>query len=482
MVERVGAIASVRANTAATADLIESGLVAVREVQAWCDAQHAGLVEALAGVDSFPEQRIAKASKKSLSNAAKTTERSATLTKTPKLADALGDGAITADHVDAVTRASKKLDAAKRPELMKRANALAEVAKAGTVEQFTRRLDLETKRLQEGDGLDRLARQRRNVRARTWVDPEGMWNLAVKFDPVTGVKIAARIDAMVQALFGETVPVECPDDPIEKQRYLAAHAIARLLLDEALANTPRRHGDDTPTATTRHRCARSRDDPSSSWSSTPTPTARWARSASSRSLSRSPPACSPPSPVTPTSTLSSCATGRAARTRRTEPGTHHTVGEPGATPCVARSVPVLCDPRLHGRLRPLQTPPHHLVAQPGPHRPRQPPARLQRSITPRSTTTAGSSNSDPTDNSPCASPTAASNTRARRHAPGEVPPPDRSRSGTSNELCPSDPAHRSRRRPTPAPHQVATACPPDDGALRCVKVVMMVHHDVQAPR
>ncbi len=51
---------------AATADLIESGLVAVREVQAWCDAQHAGLVEALAGVDSFPEQRIAKASKKSL--------------------------------------------------------------------------------------------------------------------------------------------------------------------------------------------------------------------------------------------------------------------------------------------------------------------------------------------------------------------------------------------------------------------------------
>ena len=202
-----------------------------------------GLLE---GVDSFPEQRIAKASKKSLSNASKTTERSATLTKTPKLADALGDGAITADHVDAVTRASKKLDAAKRPELMKRANALAEVAKAGTVEQFTRRLDLETKRLQEGDGLDRLGRQRRNVRARTWVDSEGMWNLSVKFDPVTGVKIAARIDAMVQALFGEAVPDECPDDPIEKQRYLAAHAIARLLLDQALTNTDDTGDDTTP--------------------------------------------------------------------------------------------------------------------------------------------------------------------------------------------------------------------------------------------
>ena len=101
VVERVGAIASVRADAAASVDLIESGLVAVREVQAWCDAQHAGLVTQLEGIDSFPEQRIANASKKSLGQAAKTTERSKTLTKTPELADALGDGAITADHIDA---------------------------------------------------------------------------------------------------------------------------------------------------------------------------------------------------------------------------------------------------------------------------------------------------------------------------------------------------------------------------------------------
>ncbi len=236
VVERVQAIAAVRANPAAQADLIESGLVAVREVQAWCDAQHAGLVDRLSEVDSFPEQRIAKASKTSLGQAAKSTERSTTLRKTPSLADALDDGAITGDHVDAVTRASKKVPAAKRDELLDRADALAEVAKAGTVDEFARRLELETKRLQDDDGMDRLARQRRNVRARSWVDAEGMWNLSAKFDPVTGVKIAARIDAMVQALFGETVPEDCPDDPIEKQRYLAAHATARLLLDEALGN------------------------------------------------------------------------------------------------------------------------------------------------------------------------------------------------------------------------------------------------------
>jgi hypothetical protein len=203
-------------------------------VQAWCDAQHAGLVARLRDVDAFPEQRIAKASKKSLGQAAKSTERSTTLEKTPNLADALDDGAITADHVDAVTRASKQLDGAKQAELIERADALAEVARAGTVDEFARRLDVERKRLQDDDGMDRLARQRRNVRARSWVDAEGMWNLSARFDPVTGVRVAARIDAMVQAMFGEAVPDECPSDPIEKQRYLAAHAVARLLLDEAL--------------------------------------------------------------------------------------------------------------------------------------------------------------------------------------------------------------------------------------------------------
>jgi hypothetical protein len=261
VVERVGAIASVRADAAAGAELIEAGLVAVREVQAWCDAQHAGLVERLGRVDSFPEQRIAKASKKSLGQAAKTTERSKTLAKTPQLADALNDGAITADHIDAVTRASKKLDADKRGQLLDRANALVDVARAGTVDEFARRLDLERNRLQDDDGLDRLARQRRNVRARSWVDSEGMWNLSARFDPVTGIKIAARIDAMIQAMFGETVPDTCPDDPIEKQRYLAAHATARLLLDEALADNINTDNtstdtDDGPTPPQRRRSGR----------------------------------------------------------------------------------------------------------------------------------------------------------------------------------------------------------------------------------
>ena len=237
VIERVERIGFVRSNPAADADLIKYGLVAVREAKAWIDAQHAGLVHQLREVDSFPEQAVAEAAKGSLGQAAKSTERSATLDATPKLGDALADGAITAEHVDAVTRASKRLDGAKRRTFIERADALAAVAKAGTVDQFARRLDLERKKLEEDDGLDRLARQRRNARARSWVDVEGMWNLSVRLDPLTGVSVAARIDAMVQALFANVVPDECPSDPIEKQQYLNARAVTQLLLDEALGNT-----------------------------------------------------------------------------------------------------------------------------------------------------------------------------------------------------------------------------------------------------
>jgi hypothetical protein len=237
VIERVEHIATVRTNPDANADLITSGLVAVREARAWIDAQHAGLVRQLREVDAFPEKVVADAAKQSLGQAAKSTERSTTLDATPRLHSALDNGAITAEHVDAVTRTSKRLDGTARDEFINRADKLADVATAGTVDEFARRLELEARRLQEDDGLDRLARQRRNARARSWVDPEGMWSLTVKLDPLTGVRVAARIDAIVQALFADLVPDDCPTDPIEKQRFLAAQAVARLLLDEALTDT-----------------------------------------------------------------------------------------------------------------------------------------------------------------------------------------------------------------------------------------------------
>ena len=240
VIERVERIAEVRASSAADVSTVRSGLVAVREARAWLDAQQAGLVAQLEAVSSFPESAIADVERCSLGTATRTKERSATLAATPNLADALGDGAITAGHVDVLTRTSARLDPAQRVQLLERADGLVAVAAAATVDEFRRRLDVEAQRLQHDDGMDRLDRQRRNTRLSTWVDGEGMWNLRGRFDPVAGVKLAARLDTAVETLFAEAVPDTAPVDPIERQHHLRALALARLVDGSATGSRPGR--------------------------------------------------------------------------------------------------------------------------------------------------------------------------------------------------------------------------------------------------
>jgi hypothetical protein len=109
-----------------------------------------------------------------------------------------------------------------------RADRLAAEAAATTVEDFSRTLRRQLVRLL-GDGLDQLERQRRASRLRTWVDRhDGMWCMAGRFDPETGLRVHGRLQAMVAALFADTVPEGCPTDPGEKQDHLRALALVEL--------------------------------------------------------------------------------------------------------------------------------------------------------------------------------------------------------------------------------------------------------------
>jgi hypothetical protein len=103
---RVGRIGAVRANGAAGRVDRESALVEVRRVRAWLDASEADLVLGQAAEVSFPEQAIAETSKGSLGQASTVMERAATLDAVPAMAAALDRGAVTAGHVDAITRAA----------------------------------------------------------------------------------------------------------------------------------------------------------------------------------------------------------------------------------------------------------------------------------------------------------------------------------------------------------------------------------------
>lgn len=238
--ERAERIASVRSDSAADSPSIRQAMIDARQMKGWVDAQLAGLIGQLKAVESFPEAAIAETSRCSLGEANKDRERSDTLASTPDLAAALGDGAITAGHVDAVTRGSKKLDEEQREEFIERVESLVDVAAAGTVDQFSKRLDLEVRKLQLESGDDRLTRQRKDTRVSSWIDVEGMWNIRGRFDPVTGIGLASKIDNTIQALFAEHVPEHCPSDPIEKQKFLAAHALARLVEGNAGSSRPGR--------------------------------------------------------------------------------------------------------------------------------------------------------------------------------------------------------------------------------------------------
>ncbi len=92
-------------------------MIATRELRGWADAQEAALILQLGTIESFCEPIIADATKCSLGQATKTRDRAATLGAAPNLADALADGAITAGHIDAVTRGSKQLDPDQRNAL-----------------------------------------------------------------------------------------------------------------------------------------------------------------------------------------------------------------------------------------------------------------------------------------------------------------------------------------------------------------------------
>ncbi|MGB0111894.1 MAG: DUF222 domain-containing protein [Ilumatobacteraceae bacterium] len=240
VVERVGHISAVCESADVDAAGVEAALVAVRELSGWAESRRSMLVSKLDGLSSFPESVIASSSKSSLGAASRVRDRATTLASTPKLADALADGAVTAEHVDVVTRGSRQLDETQRAELLGRVESLVDVAVAATVEQFSSRVSLEVKRIQADDGVDRLERQRRNTRLGSWVDGDGMWNLRGRFDPVTAVSISSRLDAAVEALFAESVPDGCPQDSVEKQKFLAAHALARLVAGGGTTTRPGR--------------------------------------------------------------------------------------------------------------------------------------------------------------------------------------------------------------------------------------------------
>lgn len=193
------------------------------------------LDELAASEPILPEEEIAKAAKSSLGKATRVRARKQACDDIPELGDALAKGDTTGERADIVARALNGLSDAEKAKVAEHGEQIAAAATNAGERQFRETVERIVGKAKGDDGLDRLARQRRDTRLRWWTGQDGMWHLQGRFDPVRGVELQGRISNAIEALFHGSVPEDTPSDPIERQDHLAA--LALLALSEGKGNT-----------------------------------------------------------------------------------------------------------------------------------------------------------------------------------------------------------------------------------------------------
>lgn len=194
----------------------------------WCDGREVALAGYMATHSPIPEKPIAKAGR-SKQKAKRALRRNETKKETPKLGEALEQGKVSGEHLDAAAAALAAVEADKRGELAQRIDAHAGDAEEMSAEEFGRMIRAEQRRMEDDEGESRLARQQRAIRFNHRVDPaSGMIEFWGKLDPLRGIKFLNELKDRVAKLFADKVPEGCPSDPVEKNGYLQALALLDL--------------------------------------------------------------------------------------------------------------------------------------------------------------------------------------------------------------------------------------------------------------
>ncbi len=216
---------------------VDEALSALASLAAVLEAQRLVCARVLEALSHQPEAELAAALRTTRSDAGTVMRRAATTESAPDLGRALAAGEIGSGHVDRLTGALARLEPAQRGELLQRQGALADVARAASVEDFDRHLRELERRLRTDGGEARLVQQRRAVRLRTWIDrTSGMHCWRLDADPATALRLDARLRSATEALFhGGQIPEGAPSDPFERQAFLQAHGLFGLVL----GNDPR---------------------------------------------------------------------------------------------------------------------------------------------------------------------------------------------------------------------------------------------------
>lgn len=239
--------------TAAVADLealdiagagraeVEAALRHIARVVAWAEAQRARCtrrLQVLAEPHALdPRQLVAGTGRMSGRDAQQILRRGEALALVPALEVALEAGRVSPSHVDSLARGVARLGEGQRAEFEQRSRHLATLAMASTPEEFDRTVRRLVAALEPDGGISRFEEQRRNTYLKHWTDRDtGMFCVHGEFDPESGLRLAGRLQRVVERLFHTATPSTCPVDGRKNDHLQALALIA--LVDGAPAAAP----------------------------------------------------------------------------------------------------------------------------------------------------------------------------------------------------------------------------------------------------
>jgi hypothetical protein len=216
--------------SAAARHELEGCAEASARVRAWLDGFDVQVGRALEVKSGYGAKVLADAMNLSLAAGTRVIERGETLRQIPAVEGAVHAGEVSGAHVDVITRALRQVPKARRGELASVIDERVRDARSLPANEYEDLLKVEVRRLQDGDDDKR---KKKSIRFRSWVDKVfGMWRASMALDPATAVWVEKRITDEFDRLFADGVPDDAPDDPIERQQYLAALAVLSLLRGE----------------------------------------------------------------------------------------------------------------------------------------------------------------------------------------------------------------------------------------------------------
>ncbi|MDW3213714.1 MAG: DUF222 domain-containing protein [Ilumatobacteraceae bacterium] len=158
--------------------------------------------------------------------------RSEAIDDVPSFGEALADGQIGAEHVDALANASAKLDDEVKARLFEDEDELLAEAASMSPERFGRSVRERARRLERDQGLERNRRQRRDTYlSRKLNGATGMIEGRFAFHPELANQIFGAVDLEVAAMVAEgeqRADPEFADRRVDRNR-LAAEALGRLV-------------------------------------------------------------------------------------------------------------------------------------------------------------------------------------------------------------------------------------------------------------